>query len=287
RADGAIPVGAIDDADTINRTDDFVASYSNYGPREGDNDNDDWDELKPDVTSYGSGMFSASAATGASLPGTPRPMAEDGYESKDGTSMATPLVSGVVALMLQADSSLTPEEIKDILRNSSEKRGNPTEPDVSNRWNDKWGFGLVDASCAVDTVLDRNCSPLTGGGGVIVPPDNDTSLGVEITSPNNGSWFVTDELLRIEGNLIENTGPWNDVNIRILQYLEDFEEVVLMDWTTAGGDDDYWYLDVLIKDEWYDSEELNVVIEVKAVGSDDLVSSDIRYGNIGKMVANF
>lgn len=286
-ADGAITVGAIDDADSINRTDDFVASYSNYGPRESDSDNDDWDELKPDVTSYGSGMFSASAATGSSLPGTPRPMAEDGYESKDGTSMATPLVSGVVALMLQADSSLTPEEIKDILRNSSEKRGNPTEPDVSNRWNDKWGFGLVDASCAVDTVLDRNCSPLTGDGGVILPPDNDTSAGVEITSPDNGSWFVTDELLRIEGNLIENTGPWNDVNVRIVQYLEDFEEVVLLDWTTAGGEDDYWYLDVLIKDEWYDSEELNVVIEVKALGVDDLVSSDIRYGNIGKMVANF
>ena len=286
-ADGAITVGSVDDADTINRTDDFVASYSNFGPREGDNDDDEWDELKPDVTSFGSGILSASAATGASLPGAPRPMAEDGYESKDGTSMATPLVSGVVALMLQADSSLTPYEIKDILRNSSEKRGNPTEPDVSNRWNDKWGFGLVDASCAVDTVLDRNCTPFTGGGGIVVPPDNDTSIGVEITSPTNGSWFVVDELLRIEGNLIEGTGPWEAVNVRVLQYLEDFEEIVLLDWTNAGGEDDYWYLDVLIKEEWYDSEELNVVIEVKAVGSGDLVSSDLRYGNIGKMVANF
>ena len=286
-ADGAITIGSADNADTINRTDDFMASYSNSGPRISDNDDDDWDELKPDLTAYGSGIYSASAATGTSLPGTPRPEADNSYESKDGTSMATPLVSGVVALMLQADPALKPLEIKDILRNSSEKKGSPSEPGVSDRWNEDWGFGLMDASCAIDTVLDRTCSPLTGGGGIFVPPDNDTSLGIDITSPENGSWFVTDELLRIEGTLIDGTGPWENVNIRITQYLEDLEEVTLQDWTTAGGDDDYWYLDVLIKDEWYDSEEMNVVIEVKATGSGDLISSDVRYGNIGKMIANF
>ena len=129
--------------------------------------------------------------------------------------MATPLVSGVVAMMLQADPALKPLEIKDILRNSSEKKGNPSEPGVSDRWNADWGFGLMDASCAVDTVLDRTCTPLTGGGGIFVPPDNDTSLGIDITSPENGSWFVTDELLRIEGTLIDGTGPWENVNIRI------------------------------------------------------------------------
>ena len=185
-ADGAITIGSADNADTINRTDDYMASYSNSGPRISDNDDDDWDELKPDLTAYGSGIYSASAATGTSLPGTPRPEADNSYESKDGTSMATPLVSGVVAMMLQADPALKPLEIKDILRNSSEKKGNPSEPGVSDRWNADWGFGLMDASCAVDTVLDRTCTPLTGGGGIFVPPDNDTSLGIDITSPENG-----------------------------------------------------------------------------------------------------
>ena len=47
-ADGAITIGSADNADTINRTDDFMASYSNTGPRVSDNDDDDWDELKPD-----------------------------------------------------------------------------------------------------------------------------------------------------------------------------------------------------------------------------------------------
>ena len=44
-ADGAITIGSADNSDSVNRTDDFMASYSNSGPRDTDNDDDDWDEL--------------------------------------------------------------------------------------------------------------------------------------------------------------------------------------------------------------------------------------------------
>ena len=288
-ADGAITIGSADNSDSVNRTDDFMASYSNSGPRDTDNDDDDWDELKPDITAYGSGIYSASAATGTSLPGSPRPMADNSYESKDGTSMATPLVSGVVALMLQAESDLTPMEIKDILRNSSELKGSPSESGVSDRWNDEWGFGLLDASCAIDTVLERPCTPLnSGGGGIVVPPSNDTTdEGVTVSNPVNGTWFIAGEIIRIDGSVVNDSGPWDQVDIRITQYLDDFEEVVLLDWSTAGGDIDSWYLDVLIKEDWIDESEQNVVIEVKASGAGELVSSDIRYGNIGRMIVSF
>ena len=287
-ADGAITIGSADNSDTINRTDDFMASYSNTGPRESDNDDDDWDELKPDLTAYGSGIYSASAATGTSFPGSPRPMADNSYESKDGTSMATPLVSGVVALMLQADSDLKPTEIKDILRNSSEQKGSPSESGISDRWNDEWGFGLLDASCAVDTVLERTCTPLSGGGGgVIIPPGNDSDEGVLIEKPDNGTWFIAGDIVRISGGIIADSGPWNQVDIRITQYYDDADEEVLMDWTTAGGDVDSWYLDVLIKEDWYDEDESVVVIEANAGGDDELLSSDARWGYIGKMMVSF
>ena len=288
-ADGAITIGSADNSDSINRTDDFMASYSNSGPRDSDDDDDDWDELKPDLTAYGSGIYSASAATGTSLPGSPRPMADNSYESKDGTSMATPLVSGVVALMLQAESDLTPTEIKDILRNSSELKGSPSESGISDRWNDEWGFGLLDASCAIDTVLERPCTPLNGGGGgIIVPPTNDTTdEGVTVSNPVNGTWFIAGEIIRIDGSVMNDSGPWNQVDIRITQYLDDFEEVVLLDWSTAGGDIESWYLDVLIKEDWIDENEQNVVIEVKASGDGELASSDVRWGNIGRMIVSF
>lgn len=287
-ADGAITIGSADNADTINRTDDFMASYSNTGPRNSDNDEDEWDELKPDITAYGSGIYSAQAATGTSFPGSPRPEADNSYESKDGTSMATPIVSGVVALMLQADSSLTPVEIKDILRNSSEEKGSPSASDTSDRWNDEWGFGLLDASCAVDTVLDRTCTPInSGGGAIIVPPTNDTSEGVEIENPENGTWFIAGDIARISGSTIENTGPWNSVEVRLTQYYDDADEEILLDWTTAGGDSDSWYLDVLIKEDWYDIDSTVLVIEVNALGDGDSVSSDARWGYIGKMLVSF
>ena len=287
-ADGAITVGSADDDNSINRTNDFVASYSNWGPRETDNDDDEWDELKPDITAFGSGIMSASAATGSSFPGSPKQLADDGYESKDGTSMATPLVSGVVALMLQAESSLTPEEIKDILRNSSEQRGSASQSDVSDRWNTKWGFGLMDGSCAVDMALERTCTPLEEGGVIITPPpSNESELGITISNPANGTWFIVDEMVRIQGGIINGTGPWDRVDIKMTQHLNDGEEIVLVNWSEAGGTPNSWYLDVLIKDDWVNADESFVVFEVRASNLDDEVSVDARWGNIGRMVVAF
>ena len=120
-ADKGIAISAANDRNTINRTDDSTASYTNYGPRDDDGDDDELDELKPDVASYGTGITSATAATGTTFPGQPdRPKADSGYDSKDGTSMATPLASGVVALMLEADPSLEPDEVKQVLHDSAD-----------------------------------------------------------------------------------------------------------------------------------------------------------------------
>ena len=289
-ADGAITIGSADNADTINRTDDFMASYSNTGPRVSDGDDDDWDELKPDLVAFGSGIYSASAATGTSFPGSPRPEADNAYESKDGTSMATPLVSGVVALMLQADSSLTPVEVKDILRNSSEKKGSPSEPSVSNRWNSDWGFGSLDASCAVDTVLGRSCTPFTDGGGggvIIVDPPNESDEGIIFDTPTNGTWLLTGDMMRLEGRILADTGPWNSVQVKLTQYYEDEDEEILMDWQDAAIQNLSWSFNDLIPASWYDSEETAVVIEVQALGDGDTVSNTAHWVRIGRMSVSF
>ncbi len=56
-----------------------------------------------------------------------------------GTSMATPVVSGVIALWLEAKPDLTPEDVVDILRHTSSSVGKEPLP------NDEYGNGLIDA----------------------------------------------------------------------------------------------------------------------------------------------
>ena len=137
------------DFGTVNRTNDGISSFSNFGPRLDDGDDNEWDELKPDIASYGSNIISATAAAGTSFPGAPRPEADTGYDEKDGTSMATPIASGIIALVREAAPSLTAFEVMDVIRNSSEIRDKPANT-VSDRWHEKWGFGSIDASCAID-----------------------------------------------------------------------------------------------------------------------------------------
>jgi subtilisin family serine protease len=286
-ADQAISVGAATDRGTVNRTNDNVADYSNTGPRIDDGDEDEWDELKPDITSFGSGIMSATAATGTSFPGQPeRPLAGNDYDEKDGTSMATPIASGVVATILQAEPSLSPQEVKDILRNSSEQRGSASEPSVSNRWNADWGFGLIDASCALDTALDRSCTPLEGGGTVAPPPSgNGTGDHVTVDQPINGSWWIEGDRERVSGVAEEgDDGPYDEVQVRIEQHLESGNIRELQGWVEAGGDVENWYLDVSVKSDWIRADEEYVFILARAVSDDGQESLlDARYVNLARM----
>jgi serine protease AprX len=69
------------------------------------------------------------------------------YTQIHGTSMATPYVAGVVALMLDADPNLTPDEIKEILTSTASKMPGRSEWEV--------GAGYINAYAAVDKVFNR------------------------------------------------------------------------------------------------------------------------------------
>jgi subtilisin family serine protease len=68
-------------------------------------------------------------------------MINDEFRLMHGTSMATPFISGLIALLLEEDPSLDPPAIKNILRNAS------VIPNTAPGTHDlKWGYGLIDAS---------------------------------------------------------------------------------------------------------------------------------------------
>ena len=137
-ADTSIAVGAIDDKDTPDRESDNIASYSNWGPREDDGDDDDWDEMKPDVVAPGSGINAPRHMEGSlQLPNQPRPMADNDYQEMDGTSMATPHVSGLIAIMLGIDEDLDLDDVREILRTNSELRDGAYDSDFDENWIEK------------------------------------------------------------------------------------------------------------------------------------------------------
>ncbi|RYZ64596.1 MAG: serine protease, partial [Proteobacteria bacterium] len=69
------------------------------------------------------------------------------YVAFDGTSMATPHVAGVVALIKAANRNLKPAEIKELLK----KTAQPLGPNEKN----EYGSGLVNAEAAVNAALGK------------------------------------------------------------------------------------------------------------------------------------
>ncbi|MFC4619375.1 S8 family serine peptidase [Camelliibacillus cellulosilyticus] len=114
-------VGATDNNDNL-------ASFSLQGPSP-------YDEIKPEVVAPGVAIRSA--------------VPESNYGSDSGTSMAAPAVSGTVALLLQANASLTVDDIENILINTAKPLTDITFPKSPNNG---YGHGLIQAFQAVSSV---------------------------------------------------------------------------------------------------------------------------------------
>ncbi|HKZ58396.1 MAG TPA: S8 family serine peptidase [Candidatus Thermoplasmatota archaeon] len=146
----AITVAATDDINTIDREDDIIASYSSRGPRADNDDGYAFDELKPEIAAPGTDITSCQYDPVGDGSG-------NGYQGRgSGTSYATPMVAGVVALMLEANGDLAGNWrlVKEILTHTAERRGNATSPEVDPFWNKDFGYGIVDAFKAVSLARD-------------------------------------------------------------------------------------------------------------------------------------
>jgi subtilisin-like proprotein convertase family protein/endonuclease/exonuclease/phosphatase family metal-dependent hydrolase len=109
-----------------------------------------------------------------------------------GTSSATPLVSGVVALMLEANPNLSWRDVQHVLANSA-RRNDPADAGWSQngagKWvNHKYGFGVVDATAAVNlaktwTTVGPEVSATSGTitVGQSIPDNNATGIASSFT----------------------------------------------------------------------------------------------------------
>ncbi|MBJ84408.1 MAG: hypothetical protein CMB52_02675 [Euryarchaeota archaeon] len=278
-ADTSIAVGAIDERDTPDRENDEIASYSNWGPRVDDGDDDDWDEMKPDVVAPGTGINAPRHMEGSlQLPNQPRPLADNDYQELDGTSMATPHVSGLIAIMLGIDEDLDLDDVRDLLRTNSELRGDPYDFDFDEQWNEKYGFGIVDGARILENLTGQSGGGGGGGGNNSTNPGTGSGFWVEIINPSNGTWLIEGETYRINGTSQSETegASIEEVLVSAWYWYQETgsprEKRDAFEWTSASLDSSGEWSYNFYAQDWVDGEELT--IEVRARDSNDAWSGD-------------
>ncbi len=106
-----ITVGATDDQGTASLTDDMVASFSAYGVTESG-------FVKPNLVAPGTNLISIVPKTknkiwkDHQINYTGKSASNEYYMRVSGTSFSAPVVSGAVALLLQDEPNLTPDQVK-------------------------------------------------------------------------------------------------------------------------------------------------------------------------------
>lgn len=136
----------------------------------------------------------------------------NGYAIKSGTSMATPHVSGLVALLLSKDSTLTTEKVRSILRFSADDLGKAGR-------DDSFGYGRINAKRAFEVA--------------------DMDIAVRITSPEISSYTTYSSQLEIRGfasgdNVLSYSLSIKNVVTDVSEYITPSTNPTIDDETVLG-----------------------------------------------------
>ena len=193
-----ITVGATDDKGTASLSDDVVATFSAYGKT-----SDGF--KKPDLVAPGKNIIGRLVNTNMGMGGAhPANVISNAYFKMSGTSVSAPIVSGAVALLLQDEPTLNPDQVKYRLMSTANKAWTGYS-------SNKAGAGYLDIYAAVkgtstktantgqraSQLLTTGSDPITWG-----------SVGWNSVGWNTVGW---------------NTVGWNTVG-----------------WNTVGWNSDYW-----------------------------------------------
>ncbi len=144
--DEAIAVGSTTSSDTR-------SSFSNQGSR-------------LDISAPGSNIYST--------------VRYGGYGTKSGTSMATPHVVGLAALIWSYAPSLSNSQVRVIIENSADDLGIPG-------WDPEFGYGRINAANALGLKIPLFVGVLLPDG-VITATSTEISVSIQTISPNNITW---------------------------------------------------------------------------------------------------
>ncbi|MGH9202919.1 MAG: S8 family serine peptidase, partial [Vicinamibacterales bacterium] len=265
-----LTVGASSHQGTRHRGDDTIGDFSSRGPT--------WIDFsaKPDLVAPGVGIESLADPQGSLywslseylLDGT-RLLRFKPYLSLSGTSMAAPVVSGTVALMLEANPELTPNAVKAILQYTAQ-----VQPDVHPlaqgagllnvhgairlaRFFANPQDGIGDTSDAIEGESIPWAQHLVWGnyrvaGGVPLPGSNAWTLGL--------TWGALETLTGtpvVWGAQSDDNVVWTTDGDDNVVWTTDGDDNVV--WTTEGADNVVWTTDDDDNVVWTTQGEDNVV----------------------------
>ena len=163
---------------------------------------------KPNITAPGEGVISSySNSPNISQSSYYKPYLDFGttvndgnetfyYGAMSGTSMATPVVTGTIALWLQARPSLSPEDVKEIIAKTA--KTDEFTGDTSQSSN-TWGYGKLDAWLGI-----KECLVLNGIDGV--EPISDKSVLLTNNRDNTISILFAKEIKNTTISVYDITG---------------------------------------------------------------------------------
>ena len=198
-----ITVGATDDKGTTSLNDDIVTSFSAYGTTtDGFN--------KPDLVAPGKNIIARLVNTnmgvGQAHPGN---IVSGNYFKMSGTSVSAPIVSGAVAILLQSEPGLNPDQIKYRLMSTANKTWNGYDAT-------KAGAGYLDVFAAVKTGTTETANTGTLPSQLLTTGSNPItwgSIGWNSIGWNSIGW----------NSIGWNSIGWNSIG-----------------WNSIGWNSDYW-----------------------------------------------
>jgi serine protease AprX len=194
----AIVVGAVDDVGTVGIGDDKLTTFSSYGIT-----SDGF--ARPDLVAPGKNIVSLMGNSGMGLAKSyPQNILENYYFRMSGTSVAAPVVAGAVALLLQDEPTLTPDQVKYRLMATANKNW-------PGYYQNQAGSGYLDVYAAVKGTTTQSANTGTFASQML-------STGSEPISWGSIGW---------------NSIGWNSIGWNSIGWNS-------IGWNSIGWNSDYW-----------------------------------------------
>ena len=194
-----LTVGATDDKGTLSTTDDAMATFSAHGFAESG-------FIKPELVAPGRMIIGLLPANDKLSMGRAHPSnrVDTTYFKMSGTSVSAPMVSGAVAILLQDEPTLTPDQVKYRLMATANKDWAGYDPSLA-------GAGYLDIYSAI--------------------------YGTTVASANTG--LLASQLLLTGSDPVAwNSVNWNSVNWNSVNWNSVNWNSV--NWNSVNWNSDYW-----------------------------------------------